>query len=165
MEGSLDLELGSIISSLTQPTAAKSKPPVGGVIKGVMPALSSYLQKTYGSSTADSAWCVLESPEGEFPRIRIFQQLNDLIKHLAAAEDTQTAVLVVRGYPCRLTKKLDGKRYLHVNDRQSVRIDRSEFEIVDSARLANMPIQDDGWLGDSIYQLDDGNYLESDTDD
>jgi len=98
-------------------------------------------------------WCLLESPEGEYPRIRGFKKLLPLLEYLKNIEGTETAVAVVQGTPLSLSKVLNGKRYLLIGD-SAICIGDSSATVLPQSALVGLARQQDGWLGDSLYTLD-----------
>lgn len=104
------------------------------------------------TGVADS-WCLLESPEGEYPRIRVFKKLAMLLNYVKHMEGTETAVAIVRGTPLSLSKVLEGNRYLLMGD-SAIRIGDSSATVLPQSSLVGLTRQEDGWLGDAIYTLD-----------
>src|ERR1017187_982246 len=60
-------------------------------------------------------WCICESPEGEFARVRIFKELEGLARYLGRLEGAETSVWPFYGLALRFTKPLSqfyGRRLL-----------------------------------------------------
>jgi hypothetical protein len=102
----------------------------------------------------DLRWVICEQPEGEFPKIRMFETAEALVRHLGELDGTETAVWPLYGIPLRFTLAY-GKtkdRYLFLPGEQTaLRIPKSAREAVeriDADLLSSMEWQDDGWMGD-----------------
>jgi hypothetical protein len=100
-------------------------------------------------------WCVTEQPEGEFPRVRMFNDVEKLARRLSSLEGQEVSVWSFLGVPLRMSTRDEATqtRYLFMpGEETAVVIPRSEFE-----SLRRVPAelvrdstqwQDDGWLGD-----------------
>lgn len=123
------------------------------------------------SSGVDHHWCLCDMPEGEFPRVHIFQSLARLVESVAKREGQETAVWVTYGVPLRLTKPCNlagGKkvRYLLLpNNLAAIVSNDAAFSVVSQEELpADIEIQDEGWLGDPEYLNYQDYYLSADMD-
>lgn len=134
--------------------------------------LPSGLQKWLGGeqpvvppSVLSPQWCCYEQEEGQFPRVRIFGELNSLVQHLRKLEGREITVGIIHGRPAWITNHRDwnGQRYLILPGAESaVPIRRSKSgELpklpVDPAEVQEgfitvghdrVTIQSEGWLGD-----------------
>jgi len=103
---------------------------------------------------AKSKWCLMESPEGEPVRVRVFSALSDLLRHLHRIDDSEVVVSVVYGVACSVTRKNSkGDRYLLLDKETAAHIGEAEKPVI--VPNENMVTQSDGWLGDVWYPLSD----------
>ena len=160
MESNFESEVAGISSKAVPPPKPEQRPKP---IVGFSPEVSAYIEKTYAVDTPRPLWCVLEAADGEHPRIRVFSVLWEMTKYLHSLEDTETTVLVVHGSPCILTKQVSNQRYLQIDDKNAVLLHKTQRKIVSKAQLGNIQDQQDGWLGSTLYDLDDN--LEEPDDD
>jgi hypothetical protein len=133
--------------------AIQFRPAKSGRVSGV---LAKYESADAQLTPAAGSWCLLESPEGEYPRIRVFKKLSPLLDYLKNLEGTETAVLIVQGTPLSLSKVLNGDRYLLVGD-SAIRVGDRTLSPLPQSSLVGLTSQVDGWLGDSLYPLDTEN--------
>lgn len=124
------------------------------------------------SSGLEHHWCLCDMPEGEFPRVHIYQSLSRLVESVVKREGQETAVWVTYGVPLRLTKPWalsGGKkvRYLLLPNNLAAVVSGSEpFSIISQDELpSDIEIQDEGWLGDPEYLNYQDYYLSADMDD
>lgn len=124
------------------------------------------------SSGLEHHWCLCDMPEGEFPRVHIYQSLSRLVESIVKREGQETAVWVTYGVPLRLTKPWSlagGKkvRYLLLPNNLAAVVSGSEpFSIISQDELpSDIEIQDEGWLGDPEYLNYQDYYLSADMDD
>jgi len=98
------------------------------------------------------SWCVCEMPEGDFPRVRVFNDFETMARHVGKLEGDEVSVWIFYGTPIPITQPgRDGARHMITSRREAFRIPRGEREEVSSIVIENktvMTLQDDGWLGD-----------------
>ena len=107
---------------------------------------------------ARKGWCVVESPEGDFPRIRVFKSLEGLVRYFAKQEGKETSLWPFVGTPMRFTRRSNPKdgadevRYLILpGETEAVAIPQSLREPLSffSADLVldGCELEDTGWVG------------------
>lgn len=109
------------------------------------------------------AWCLCEMPEGDYSRVRVFPDLEHLVRHIGRLEGEEVSVWAFYGTPLRITRPMGspGQRYLLVSDQEVVPIpygggqvlysvgDKMAGRHVDDQALPE--VQEDGWLGDEAF--------------
>ena len=98
------------------------------------------------------AWCLCEVPEGDYPRIRVFSDLELLARHMAKLEGEEVCVWAFYGTPLRLTQQdSTGRRYLQISGQDLVRLPSPGEELTIVPHNADMLFQEDGRLGDASF--------------
>jgi hypothetical protein len=100
---------------------------------------------------SDPAWCVCEMPEGDFPRIRVFQDFEVMVRHLANLDGQEVSAWVFFGSPFSFTTHdAAGYRYLMTSSSEAHRISKDAGPVtsVPASKLQNVSLREDGWLGD-----------------
>lgn len=114
-------------------------------------------------------WCVCESPEGEFLKIRIFRELSKLVGYLAALEGREIAVWNFWGVPVRMTLRntTSNQRYLILpGGEEAVLIARGPLTKIPASLVlpedeATERFQLDGWLGHpALAEASSSEYLQ-----
>lgn len=113
-------------------------------------------------------WCVCESPEGEFLKIRIFTELTKLVAYLASLEGREVAVWNFYGVPVRMTLRnpTSKQRYLLLPGcDEAVLIARGPLVRVDASLILDDSLvekfQLDGWMGHpALAEASSGEYLQ-----
>jgi len=107
-------------------------------------------QITHWDTNAESRWCLLKSPEGEFTRYMAYRSLDALVEALNNLEGTEVSVQLAYGVPMYLTKTdVHGCRYLILpGGADAIRVDDPDMEVIDADLLDHLEPQEDGWLGD-----------------
>ena len=101
------------------------------------------------------AWCLCEMPEGDYSRVRVFPDLEHLVRHIGRLEGEEVSVWAFYGTPLRITRPMGspGQRYLLVSDQEVVPIPYGGGQVlhpmVDNQALPE--VQEDGWLGDEAF--------------
>ena len=100
--------------------------------------------------SSDPSWCVCEMPEGDFPRIRIFSEFNDMICHLAGLDGQEVSAWVFFGCPITFTSKdHNGYRYLLTSSSECHCIRAGDEPLaVTPEEIRHLEMREDGWLGD-----------------
>jgi len=101
-------------------------------------------------------WCLCEQPDGEFPKVRMFQELEDMARYMGRLEGDETAIWAFYGIPMRFTAPIgdDKIRYLFLpGEEMAVSIPKSNQELMrtldaDDVLAAEPDWQEDGWIGD-----------------
>jgi hypothetical protein len=142
-----------ILSSSVRTTDGKPKKTrIPGVCKSVARKLAKLSPRQ--EPEAKHKWCLMESPEGEPTRVRVFSVLSDLLRYLHQIDDTEVVVSVVYGVACSVTRKNSkGDRYLLLDKETAAHVGDSENPVI--VPNENMVTQSDGWLGDAWYPLSD----------
>jgi hypothetical protein len=116
------------------------------------------LSKPVGERKAEintrPSWCLCEIPEGDYSRVRVFPDLEHLLRHVARLEGEEVSVWVFYGTPLRFTSPdvLSSQRYLLVSDQEVVPISGTSSITYTSMENQILPeIQEDGWLGDEAF--------------
>ena len=104
------------------------------------------------------AWCLCEVPEGDYPRVRVFPDLENLVRHISRLEGEEVSIWAFYGTPLRITQNSPrgGGRYLCVSEQEVVIVPKGEDDSVrvwdSSGGGGALPaIQEDGWLGDASF--------------
>ncbi len=100
-------------------------------------------------------WCLCESADEEFLRIRIFDSPEKLARYLASLENKEVSVWPFFGTPMRLTKAIGGQRYLLLpGEKEAIPIKATgRLEPVDASLLGLEELLDEeayqteGWMG------------------
>jgi hypothetical protein len=101
------------------------------------------------------AWCLCEMPEGDYSRVRVFPDVEHLVRHIGRLEGEEVSVWAFYGTPLRITRSMGspGQRYLLVSDQEVVPIphggERVLYGITENHTLPG--VQEDGWLGDEAF--------------
>jgi len=109
------------------------------------------------SKGIEHSWCLCDMPEGEFPRVYVYNDLRGLVEAVVKREGQETSVWALYGVPLRLTKPvLQGDkrvRYLLLpNQYAAVVSEKMPYNLVaQSALPANLELEDTGWLGDPSF--------------
>jgi hypothetical protein len=106
--------------------------------------------------SAHPAWCLCEMPEGDYSRVRVFPDLDHLVKHIARLEGEEVSAWVFYGTPLRFTHPdvVSGQRYLLVSEQEVVPISGPSSSAVTYTSAENQilpEVQEDGWLGDEAF--------------
>lgn len=117
------------------------------------------------SINVDHNWCLCEMPEGEFPRVYVYQSLDRVIEAILKREGKETAVWVTYGVPLRITKPEkqgpNKSRYLLLPNNLAVEVAAGEPNVISQLDLPDgLEVQEEGWLGDQGY-LECQNYYFS----
>ena len=105
--------------------------------------------------TANPAWCLCEMPEGDYSRVRVFQDVERLVRHIGRLEGEEVSVWAFYGTPLRITRPMGspGQRHLLVSDQEVVPIpyggERVLYRVTKDQALPE--VQEDGWLGDEAF--------------
>lgn len=103
------------------------------------------------------SWCLCDMPEGEFPRVYVYNSLQGLVEAVVKREGQETAVWALYGVPLRLTKAVvqgDKRvRYLLLPGQHAAVVsERIPYNLVAQSALPdNLELEDTGWLGDPAY--------------
>lgn len=103
------------------------------------------------------SWCLCDMPEGEFPRVYVYNSLQGLVEAVVKREGQETAVWALYGVPLRLTKTVmqgDKRvRYLLLPGQHAAVVsERLPYNLVAQSDLPNnLELEDTGWLGDPAY--------------
>lgn len=100
--------------------------------------------------SSDPAWCVCEMPEGEFPRIRVFQDFEVMVRHLANLDGQEVSAWVFFGSPLSFTTHdATGHRYLLTSASEAHKVSKDGGPIVSVPvnTLQDVSLREDGWLG------------------
>ena len=119
-------------------------------------ALSEHIDRpdTQESVDVDTpfSWCVCEMPEGDFPRVRVFNDFDATLRHVGKLEGDEVSAWIFFGTPISFTQPdNDGVRYLITSRREAFRLPTSTSEEILSVsreHVSNLNIQEDGWLGE-----------------
>lgn len=96
---------------------------------------------------ADDVYGVVESPDGEWPQMRVFKTPEGLARRLAALQDKDVTALCFRGQPAQITK--GPQRYLVFAD-FAVRIplyEEGPAQIVPREVVDGLDVEELGFLG------------------
>jgi hypothetical protein len=98
------------------------------------------------------SWCVCEMPEGDFPRVRVFNDFEIMARHVGKLEGDEVSVWIFYGTPIPITQPgRDGSRHMITSRLEAFRIPQADREAVSSTVIEEIPamaLQEDGWLGD-----------------
>ncbi len=100
---------------------------------------------------SDPAWCICEMPEGDFPRIRVFQDFEVMVRHLANLDGQEVSAWVFFGSPLSFTTHdVAGYRYLLTSSSEAYRVSKDEGPVISVpvGKLQDVSLREDGWLGD-----------------
>lgn len=98
------------------------------------------------------SWCLCEVPEGDYPRIRVFTELELLVRHIAKLEGEEVSVWAFYGTPLRLTQQdKQGCRYLQVSHQDMVKLPARGEDVKVIPNDTELVFQEDGWLGDTSF--------------
>jgi hypothetical protein len=151
-----------VVSDLeTKVTAAESldeaeynyQATVGAMPGAVQERLSDPAREVRVEVSTQPAWCLCEMPEGDYSRVRVFSDLENLVNHIGRLEGEEVSVWAFYGTPLRLTRPDSvGQRYLLVSDQEVVIVPRGVDSVVQFAENPVLPeVQEDGWLGDEAF--------------
>jgi hypothetical protein len=105
-------------------------------------------------SLAVPKYCLVETPEGEFPRVKLFTGIEAMSRYLGSIEGKEIAVWPFFGVPLWLTKS-DSKskvRYVLLPGNEEAaaipNTKREPFEIIEAELIDHLEYQEDGWIGD-----------------
>lgn len=108
-------------------------------------------QETVDVDTSPS-WCVCEMPEGDFPRVRVFGDFEVMLRHVGKLEKDEVSVWIFYGVPVSMTQPdVDGSRYILTSRTEAFKLPfaaSEDISTIDRARVSNLSVQEDGWLGD-----------------
>lgn len=100
--------------------------------------------------SSDPAWCVCEMPEGDFPRIRVFQAFEVMVRHLANLDGQEVSAWVFFGSPLSFTTHdASGCRYLLTSASEAHKVSKDAGPVVSvpANTLQDVSLREDGWLG------------------
>ncbi len=100
--------------------------------------------------SSDLAWCICEMPEGDFPRVRVFQDFELMLRRLSALDGQEVAAWVFFGSPLTFTSPDEfGYRYLLTSNSEAHRLPKFAEPVISvpTVKLKNLEVREDGWLG------------------
>jgi|TARA_R110000824_G_scaffold82768_15_gene207515 hypothetical protein len=101
------------------------------------------------------AWCLCEMPEGDYSRVRVFPDLDHMVKHIGRLEGEEVSVWAFYGTPLRITQPMGspGQRYLLISEQEVIPIPHRGGEVLRpvSENQILPEVQEDGWLGDAAF--------------
>lgn len=126
---------------------------VGAMPGAVQERLASPAKEVRVEVSTQPAWCLCEMPEGDYSRVRVFSDLENLVNHIGRLEGEEVSVWAFYGTPLRLTRPDGtGQRYLLVSDQEVVIVPKGSDSMLQFAENPTLPeVQEDGWLGDEAF--------------
>ena len=113
-------------------------------------------------------WCICESPEGEFARVRIFKEVDGLIHYLGRLEGQETSVWPFYGVAMRITKPLasfqDRRLLFMPGEDEAIILPQSPAEPIRRVPMSLLEdlteedFQKNGWMG--LTELAEGSSEE-----
>lgn len=91
---------------------------------------------------------LVECPDGEWPRLRLFAAAEELARHLGRLDGSDTIAWCFYGVPLFFTR--GPRRYLDLPDGRKMRVPRSASEpcrVVPAGQAAGRPVEQSGYLG------------------